>query len=512
MKYILALILLITCVSLACEVRAMWVLPWDIANQEVIDTMIETALQSNQTELLVEVRYRSDALYDTSIAAGVYPNPEPRSYILANDGFDPLRYILDEAHSCGLKVQAWVIVFNATPLESKLLAKNYMYSNHRNWLTCDKNGSTLNGNTQFGYFIDPGVPEVQDYLISVFSNLVAGYPDLDGLHLDYIRYPDMRLGYNPISVKRYEEYCAQNEEITFNEWRIMQVSTFVKRLNWRVKEINPKLILSAAVFSDIAEANVAYAQDWTNWLKEGYIDRVYPMAYNTKYSVYTKQLEQMKLLGKDESIVMGLRAWDEGGRSLVQNGSASYKVADIAKRIDLARELGFGGVAMFSYAGLKVGNAWQQLTRMSFETMPESSEPVVESSPLLIQEPIVEVTLQDEAKEKMEITTLDSQAVSKDKAVNFTALKALMEYQIELEVPSEGKWRWEIWKDNKLYSRYRYYLEGRNKDYWDGVISAGESVESTDFIVPGEYTVRLTKEDSGESYSIPVTFEEIFRL
>lgn len=506
------LLLLSTCITLACEVRAMWVLPWDIANQDVIDTMIETALQNNQTELLVEVRYRSDALYNTALASEVYPNPEPRSYILANDGFDPLRYILDEAHSCGLKVQAWVIVFNATPLDSKLLAKNYIYNNHRDWLTCDSNGNSLNGNSQFGYFIDPGVPEVQDYLISVFSNLVAGYPDLDGLHLDYIRYPDIRLGYNPVSVKRFNEYCSVNGEITFNEWRIMQVSNFVKRLNWRVKEINPEMMLSAAVFSDIAEANVAYAQDWTNWLKEGVIDRVYPMAYNTKFNVYTKQLEQIKLLGKDTSIVLGIRAWDEGGKALSLNGSAPYNVSDIAKRIELARELGFGGVAMFSYAGLRVGNAWQQLTNLSFQT------PVSEPS-IAVNDRIVPSEVKLEAQEQPEVEICLNDAlnmVSKpdinETKANFTAMRSMLEYRIELEVPSEGRWRWEIWNGSMVYSRYRYYLEGKNRDFWDGILGKDPSKAIHEVITPGAYTVRLTNEDSGESYSFPVTFEELSKL
>ncbi len=478
MKYLLIMLLLSISMAGYCEVHSMWVLPWDIASPAAVDEVIQTALECKQTELLVEVRYRSDALYDTSKAGELFPNPEPRSYILADNGFDPLSYTLEKAHAVGLAVQAWVIVFNATPLDRKLVAQNYMYINHRDWLTCDRAGNSLNGNSQFGYFVDAGVPEVQDHLIGVFSNLVAGYPELDGLHLDYIRYPDARLGYHPTSMQRYNDYCTEQEEITFNEWRIMQVSGFVQRLSAQVKQINPRLMLSAAVFADIAEANVAYAQDWVSWLQQGYVDRIYPMAYNNKFNVYQKQLEQMKLLGKDKSIVLGLRAWDEGGKSLVASGRNGYDVMDIAKRVDYARGKGFGGVAMFSYAGLKVGNAWKQLSSLCFE---EPGAPVTAVLPAMPEAIHAEFKVHNE----------------------------LQEYVIDLFVPSEGRWRWEIHQGEMIYYRYRYYLEGQNRDYWNGALESRNEPLGENLISPGAYSVRLLREDTAESYAFEVSFEEL---
>ena len=63
------------------EIRSVWVLPWDITTEKSIDEVIETAVSCNQNELLVEVRYRADALL-ISPGAYLYPNPEPKSYIL----------------------------------------------------------------------------------------------------------------------------------------------------------------------------------------------------------------------------------------------------------------------------------------------------------------------------------------------------------------------------------------------------------------------------------------------
>ncbi|MDD2228626.1 MAG: family 10 glycosylhydrolase [Candidatus Cloacimonetes bacterium] len=494
MKYYLTLLLLIVSIASYSEVRSVWVLPWDITSPESIDTMIQTAVESNLNEIMVEVRYRSDALYDTSIAAALFPNPEPRSYILPNNGFDPLSYIISKAHAEKLLVHAWVIVFNATPLEPSLVAKNYIYTEHRDWLTRNENGNTHNGNSQFGYFIDPGVPEVQDYLIGVLSNLVAGYPELDGLHLDYIRYPDIHLGYHPVSVMRYLEYCRQNGDITYNEWRIMQVSTFVQRVNAQVKSINPYLILSAAVFADIADANVAYAQDWTSWLQQGFVDRIYPMAYSVKFNTYKQQLERMKLVGKDDKIIMGLRAWDEGGRSLAISGGAAYNVSDIASRISYARQQGFGGIALFSYPGLKVGSAWKQLTKLSYPYK------ILQVIPLKTTELI---DMPDSWISELQ----GAQTTYSPKSAVFSVHSEADEYIIDIDVPSEGRWRWEISNDELLYYRYRYYLEGQNRDYWNGSLNSRADLAEVHLIEPGSYNVRLFREDTEDSYTSPITIE-----
>lgn len=346
------------------EVRSLWALPWDISSPSKVAKLVETAINSHQNELLVEVRYRSDALFDTSRGAQHFHNPEPRSHVLDIPEYDPLLDILQLAHAAGIQVHAWVIAFNATPLDQALLEQNYIYNNHPEWITYDANRRLMNTSSQYGYYIDPGIPEVQDYLLEIIGNLLTGYPDLDGIHLDYIRYPNENLGYHPVSLARYQEYCREHDEISFNEWRIMQVTGFVQRFQSLVKGINPAILTSAAVFADIADANVAYAQDWTKWLQKGYIDRVYPMAYSTKLKTFSKQLNQYMLLDKSEAIVVGIRAWRDDGASLLSTNG--YNLADVAERIEEIRAYGFAGIALFSYAGIKPENAWKLLTEMSY--------------------------------------------------------------------------------------------------------------------------------------------------
>lgn len=148
-------------VKINAEIRSVWVLPWDITTEKSIDEVIATAVSCNQNELLVEVRYRADALFDTSKGAYLYPNPEPKSYILEDASFDPLAYILKKAHQKGLAGTGLDSGFNATPREQSYIQQNYIYNNHKDWITYNFNGSQMNIDRQSGYFIDPGIPEVQ---------------------------------------------------------------------------------------------------------------------------------------------------------------------------------------------------------------------------------------------------------------------------------------------------------------------------------------------------------------
>ncbi|GAB1366836.1 hypothetical protein MASR1M36_17070 [Candidatus Cloacimonadaceae bacterium] len=463
---------MLLCISLSAEIRSVWVLPWDISSEKAVSEVVEKAVENNQNELLVEVRYRADALFDTSRGAYLYPNPEPRSYTIKEPGFDPLQSILQKAHTAGLQVQAWVIVFNATPLDNSLLQQNYLYKNHRDWFTTTQNGSRFSGNRQFGYFLDPGVPEVQDYLLDVIGNLAAGYPELDGIHLDYIRYPEAIQGYHPISVARYQEYCRNQSEIGYNEWRIMQVSGFVEKLNTRIKAINPKLRLSAAVFSDIADANVDYAQDWPDWLHKGIIDQVYPMAYATIYNSHQKQLERMKSLGMDDKIVIGHRAWDDKERALNALPAGSYNLDSLVKRIGLARDLGFAGVAMFSYGGLKPGNSWNDLKRLCF------SEPMAYPVSTVIQVadsiPSPEPIFYPEAR----LIHLDAR------------------YVLETRLPLAGQWNWELWASEPLAKTQKHYSEGINHDILE--LDLPLSVSSLKLML------HIDKSDSKYRYIIPL--------
>lgn len=472
---------------LAGEVRAIWVLPWSITSPQLIDKVISDALAAGQTDLFVEVRYRSDALYTPNRVADHFPNPEPRSYILPDNGFDPLAYTLKNAQSKNLKVHAWVVVFNATPTHPTYLQSNHIYRNHYDWITYDKNKARMSGGEQYGFFIDPGIPAVQDYVLNVLCDLVSGYPQLDGLHLDYIRYPAADLGYHPISVQRWENHVIQYGPMTWNAWRTEQITSFVQKTYQAVKRINPSLIISAAVFSNYRDATVAYAQDWKDWLEKGIIDCLYPMAYHVDLEEFNRQLDFMKSLAQDNRFVIGVRAWDANGGSLLPtNGNAhkNYTVLDIVPRIELIRRLGFAGVALFSYDGLIKGNALDLLASMCY-----------------IPELLARI---DAERDKFNIdvspTDLDKQF-----AAEIKVSPSGRQYQLSLLIPEEGAWFWEVWDkaERLIYKRSRYYPKGRVSDVWNGHTQFDTQIR------PGAYIVRVYPENGSYRYYIPIQLGEL---
>lgn len=233
------------------EIRAIWVLPWSINTPQRVDTFIANAASSQQTDVFVEIRYRADALYQTNRKPDAYPNPEYRSHVLDDTSFDPLERILREAHKRNLRVHAWVVLLNGTPVDPTLMERNYIYRNHREWITFDRNLLRPPASANSGHFIDPGIPAVQEHVLNVIGDLISGYPGLDGLHLDYIRYPNSSLGFHPISVSRYND-AKSVRDLSWNEWRIQQVTGLVEKIRAMVDKVSPGLIFSTAVMAEPA--------------------------------------------------------------------------------------------------------------------------------------------------------------------------------------------------------------------------------------------------------------------
>lgn len=464
-------------IPLQAEIRAMWVLPWSTNTPQKISTFITDAVLANQTDIMLEVRYRADALYQSNRRPDQFPNPEPPSYILNGNNFDPLDYALREGHKRNLRVHAWFVVFNSTPTDSLRIAQNHIYQKHRDWITYDRKSMQLQTPEQYGYFIDPGIPEVQDYLLNIIGDLVSGYPSLDGLHLDYVRYPDVNLGYHPVSLERFRA-SKGSTNMSFNQWRQLQVSGFVARTRALLDSIAPDLIFSAAVIADYGKAVELYAQNWQDWLSRDLVDYVYPMAYQQDKVEFDRQLKVINAMQKNERIIVGIRAWNANGNSLqpLENSSA-YSINDVSGRIKAIRAKKFAGIALFSYDGLVKDKALEQLAEQEFSDKTIASMNAVEF--------------------------FNHPQLRENYAADISVIPTNREYLLNILVPEEGKWHLEISdiEARILYSRDRYFLKGMNLDYWNGVMEEGDLIPS------GDYLISLYRELDAYGYFIPIQFE-----
>ncbi|MDZ4181712.1 MAG: family 10 glycosylhydrolase, partial [Candidatus Cloacimonadaceae bacterium] len=273
-----------------------------------------------------------------------------------------------------------------------------------------------------------------------------------------------------------------NMPITWQEWRIRQVSEFVQKINARAKALNPDLIVSAAVFANYADAVNMYAQEWKDWLDRGIVDQVYPMAYHLDIKEFESQLNLFKSMGHKDRIIVGLRAWDANGGSLVpKDGSpaGTYSIFDVANRIAIIRRMGFAGNALFSYDGLIKGGAFDLLSGLTF------GDHTIAGLSLLPDDALPHSRMD-----------MENKPIAADLAIS----RSRKQYLINLLIPSEGIWNWDVRSslEDTVYTRNRYYLKGRNLDYWNGIVQDGSPLPA------GNYLICIYRDQDKFEYIIPV--------
>ncbi|MFN2291559.1 MAG: family 10 glycosylhydrolase [Anaerolineae bacterium] len=274
------------------EFRALWVDAYHdgIKNRRQIDELIETAQAGSFNALVVQVRRRGDTYYPSAIDPWA---PD------ANPAFDALAYLIEKAHAAGIEVHAWATTLAIWGSETIFPADpNHTYYLHGPgttgqdyWLMTSYEEEEFAGDV---YYLDPGHPDVVDYTVSVYAELATNY-NLDGVHLDRVRYPYNDWGYNPTALARFQAQTGREDvpepaDAQWAQWRRDQLTGLVRNIYQTVGAINPRLRVSAAASavylapsaSRTWETCYPYArhlQDWRGWLEEGILDLAMPMNY-----------------------------------------------------------------------------------------------------------------------------------------------------------------------------------------------------------------------------------------
>lgn len=269
------------------EYHALWVDAFHqgIHSRQEIDRLVGTAQRAHVNALIVQVRKAGDAYYLRSL--------EPQAWdIFAPPTFDPLAYLLRRAHGASprIEVHAWVNTFWVG-------VRSRVYWEHgADWGNRTRDGWT-------GGYLDPGHPAAREYARQVLVHLASGY-DIDGLHLDFVRYPEGGdWGYSQAAVQAFNASAARSDvpdptDPVWKQWRRDQVTGFVRDLARELTATRPRVKLSAALVAWGAgpsteagwQATRAYDevyQDWSGWLREGILDLAIVMNYDTAWSPRT---------------------------------------------------------------------------------------------------------------------------------------------------------------------------------------------------------------------------------
>jgi uncharacterized lipoprotein YddW (UPF0748 family) len=358
-------------IAMPPEVRALWVVRDVLTNPDSIRLMVARADASGFNTLIVQVRGRGDAYYQSRWE----PNPPG---VVVTPKFDPLAIVLREAHARNIAVHAWLNTMLLADMDSPPTDPTHMYNKRpdllavpyklaRELYTMDPwnpqyrarilEAAKEDRNQVEGVYLSPAAPETKEHIYSLWMDILEHY-DVDGLNFDYVRYPAPSHDYSRISLDRFRRWLlpqlndadrarfaalesdplvyADSFPTRYNDFRRTQVTELVERIYYAVKKRNPNVLVSADVFANAKDAYENRFQDWRDWLRRGFLDVAALMAYSPNTQIVRDQIKVAVEAGRRDRIWAGLGAY----RQVVDSTIAKIKAA---------RTEGARGFVLFSY-------------------------------------------------------------------------------------------------------------------------------------------------------------------
>ncbi|HIK33697.1 MAG TPA: family 10 glycosylhydrolase [Oscillatoriales cyanobacterium M4454_W2019_049] len=224
--------------------------------------------------------------------------------------WDPLKAAVELAQARNMELHAWMWVFAiGNTRHNALVGESGDYpgpvlARHPDWANYDNEGRTQHL-ASGKWFLDPANPEARAYLMEIAEEIISNY-DVDGLQLDYIRYPfqdpsaERTYGYGVAGRGQFRELTgvdpidiSPDDRELWQQWtdfRTEQIDSFVAQMSKLLRRKNPDLILSAAVFPQSEHDRIhKLQQHWENWIENGTIDLIVPMTY----ALDTNRLQQL---------------------------------------------------------------------------------------------------------------------------------------------------------------------------------------------------------------------------
>jgi uncharacterized lipoprotein YddW (UPF0748 family) len=218
-----------------------------------------------------------------------------------------------------------------------------------------------------GYYLSPSAQGVPEHLEAVVREVVRGYP-VDGIHLDFIRYPGPEYDYSRAALEGFRRRQGGGDLMggpvgaaaAWSDYRRGVLDRLAEQLARAARAERPGIVVSAAVVPDEASAVQHKFQDWPGWLRTGLLDAVCPMTYTQDTRIFRSQVTQVR-----NHVRPGQFLW-------AGVGAYRLSVEGTAEKIRVARAAGAGGVVVFSHESLATGD-WRRLREAAFT----SSAPAV---------------------------------------------------------------------------------------------------------------------------------------
>ena len=329
--------------------RAMWYRAYEKSDEEVRAT-VEKLVSLGVNALYLET------FYDGYFIG--YSNVEGVEHCTDTGEYDALEGFVRIAHEYGIEVHAWCENFFAGYLNKDGTYSNELLNRFKDKILCDSNGNRFyyyNERATF-VFLNPFDVECREFVLNIYRDIIENY-DIDGLHLDYIRFPELNYGkydygYNEDILTAFAEKTgitedpktfapSSEEQKAWVEFRCGIITSFVGEVFKLVCETDSDIWLSCAVYPDMDYAVNSIFQDVKTWVNKGWIDEVFSMTYS----------------GDNNYVVQNATSYAEicRGKCFYTTGIAAFMDTssfNFAYQLTDASKAGADGIAIFALSNI----------------------------------------------------------------------------------------------------------------------------------------------------------------
>ena len=298
------------------------------------------------------------------VADAFYPSPiEPWSvYLTGYQGrapepfWDPLAFAIEEAHKRGLELHAWLNPYRVGYLSQSRFDPKHIFRQRPDLVRLYDDS----------YWLDPGNPDSEAYILKVVEDIVSRYTQLDGIHYDDYFYPYPKAGLafrDEVTKKAY----AEREALA--SWRRENIDRLIQKTYHLIKSIDPYLSFGVSPFGiwrndqphgvrGLESYHELYA-DSRKWLRQGWVDYMAPQFYwapDSPRQPYDKMLDWwLEQNTQSKQVMAGINV-----ANLEEAGNVDFR--EILQKVNLRREYRGNGEIYYSLGKINTLE-WQKNLR-----------------------------------------------------------------------------------------------------------------------------------------------------
>ena len=279
--------------------------------KQELRTILDQLQQAGINTVLLQTRVRATTIYPSSI--------EPWDGCLSgipgkSPGYDALAFAIDECHKRGMELHAWVVTMPVGKWNGPGCTELRRKQPHM-----------LKRIGQEGY-MNPESPLTAPYLARMCAEITRNY-DIDGIHLDYIRYPETWT----IKVSRQQGRAY--------------ITNIVKQVHDAVKQLKPWVKMSCSPIGKHDDLSRYWSHGWNaytkvcqeaqNWLRDGLMDELFPMMYFRDNNFFPYAID-WKEQSHGKIVVPGL------GIYFMHPKEKNWPLESITREMEVCRQYGMG--------------------------------------------------------------------------------------------------------------------------------------------------------------------------